>query len=136
MFTFYVVRYFYDVSSFSLNVILNTARQRRPQHIMMETQHVTIKPRHTMTKPHHIMTKPRHIVMLSQYTMTKLQNIKTKFQEQTNKDYITKLWLCIHYLLQSCQRRIDVSGPQNRSVDIRGSRHVSLDRLRLTFQLS
>ena len=43
-------RFFYDVDGFSLYVIINAARQKRPQHIRMETQHETSKPRHIITK--------------------------------------------------------------------------------------
>ena len=51
-------------SSFSLYVIINTTRQRRPQH-MMETQHVTRKPRHIMMETQHVTINPRHIERFS-----------------------------------------------------------------------
>ena len=52
-------------SSFSLYVIINTTRQRRPQQHMMETQHVTRKPRHIMMETQHVTINPRHIERFS-----------------------------------------------------------------------
>ena len=105
VFTFHVVRFFYDRVS-SLNyVIINTAHQKKTSTHHDGNKQVTSKSRHIMTKPHHIMTKPCHIMTKPDHIIkphhTKLQNIKTILHHQRNKDYIKKVWLSIRMLCSS-----------------------------------
>ena len=73
MFTFYVVRLFYDGASFSLRVVINTARLKKTS-----THHDGNTTRNHQTLSHNDIMSPHNNVAIVHRDKTLRQNFKTK----------------------------------------------------------